>query len=119
MNRRIVRFAKTGSTTSERPAGSWVCLVGAITMLVFLCCCSRHAPTKATPKSSPMADSISFQYAVYLVPRRSTQNVDPLGALADVLKKFPGVKVVDEIPERLEPGEFIDVKSPFKTEDGG
>jgi len=47
-----------------------------------------------------MADSISFQYAVYLVPRRSTQNVDPLDALADVLKKFPGVKVVDEIPER-------------------
>jgi hypothetical protein len=68
-------------------------------MLVLLCCCSQPAPKEATPKSSAMADSMSFRYAVYLAPRRATRNVDPLGVLAEVLKKFPGVKTVDEIPE--------------------
>jgi uncharacterized protein YegJ (DUF2314 family) len=45
-----------------------------------------------------MANSIHFQYAVYLLPTASAHNRNVLAGLRDVLRKFPEMKLVDEIP---------------------
>jgi len=43
-----------------------------------------------------MADSMHFQYAIYLP--NAAHNANPLAAVNDELKKFPELKLVDEIP---------------------
>jgi len=64
---------------------------------MFLCCCSRRADQGLVPAGSPMADSIHFQYAVYLLPM-PPHSVDPAAALHEALvSKYKDLKLVDEI----------------------
>lgn len=74
-----------------------------LALLSLLCSCSKHNPkgvTLVNPPSSAMANSIHFQYAVYLLPTTSSHNLNALTALRDALEKFPEMKLVDEIPEQ-------------------
>lgn len=70
-------------------------------MFLFLCACSRKQKPEAVgniiPARSPMADSIRFQYAVYMLPVHAH---DPAIVLRETLtKKYPDLKLVEEIPK--------------------
>jgi len=76
-----------------------------LTILVLLCACSRKAGLgqEHNASVSPMADSIHFQYAVYMLPRSKQ---DPAKLIAQELtQKYTGFKLVDEIPK--EPQEML------------
>lgn len=50
------------------------------------------------PAGSPMADSISFEYAVYMLPVAAK---DPSRVLREeVAKKYPGLKLVKDLPKQ-------------------
>jgi hypothetical protein len=65
---------------------------------VFLCSCSKKHPKNLIAPGSPMADSMQFEYAVYILP---TSSKEPLPVLRQLLaKKYPGLKLVDELPKQ-------------------
>ncbi len=67
-----------------------------LTMLVFLCPCSKRPGHNMVPADAKMADTIHFQCAVYMLPVHIS---DPSTILHEVLvKKYPNLKVVEEIP---------------------
>ena len=74
-------------------------LVAAVSIAcMFLCSCSRRADKGLVLAGSLMADSIRFQYAVYLLPL-PPHSVDPSAALHEALvSKYSDLKLVDEIP---------------------
>lgn len=97
MNRRIALTATTNASRTVCLGTRHIGTVISLTVLQFLCCCSRHNPTSVIPLNSPMTDSMHFQYAVYLSPKAPARKVDALAAVREVLKRFPDVKLVDEI----------------------
>src|SRR5262245_23375581 len=75
-------------------------------VLLFLWCSKKQQrvekkPEKVSaPATSPMADTIRFQYAVYYLPDSSS---DAPAIFRKVLtKEYPALKSVDKIPERTE-----------------
>ena len=62
---------------------------------LFDSACSRHATGPALSLS--LADSISFEYAIYLLPR--PKPAAPLPLLHGALERYPALKLVDKIPE--------------------
>jgi uncharacterized protein YegJ (DUF2314 family) len=73
-------------------------LVAASVVCVALCSCSRGPDKGLVPAGSLMADSIRFQYAVYLLPV-PPHSVDPAAALREALVDSSNeLKLVDEIP---------------------
>ncbi len=65
---------------------------------VFFSSCSRKADKGLVPAGSPMAASIRFQYAVYMLPVPK-HSVDPSAVLHDVLaRKYNDLNLVNEIP---------------------
>jgi uncharacterized protein YegJ (DUF2314 family) len=65
--------------------------------LLLLCSCSKKPEQSVLPAGSPMADSIQFQYAVYMLPIPAK---NPLVMLQKALeKKYAGLKLVTEIPK--------------------
>src|SRR5260370_5130974 len=89
-------------------------VVAVMTASVFLCCCAKKQQPEqnSTPVKQeqsrvsagpPMADSVRFQYAVYMLP---VHTHDPATALHEALtKKYPDLKLVDETPK--EPREML------------
>jgi hypothetical protein len=66
--------------------------------LAFLGSCAKKPNENLLSARSPMADSIKFEYAVYMLP---THTQDPYVVLRDALtKKYPGLRLVDEIPKK-------------------
>jgi uncharacterized protein YegJ (DUF2314 family) len=75
----------------------------ALALATFLSSCTKKPASDAIAAGTPMADSIHFQFAVYLLPGRS---FEPTSALRDLLaKKYNSLKLVDEIPQ--EPKEML------------
>ena len=71
--------------------------------LLLLCSCSKKPEHTLFPAGSPMADSIQFQYAVYMLPIHAK---NPSAVLQEALaKKYAGLKLVAEIP--TEPREMV------------
>jgi uncharacterized protein YegJ (DUF2314 family) len=71
--------------------------------LLLLCSCSKKPEQTLFPAGSPMADSIQFQYAVYMLPIHAK---NPSAVLQEALaKKYAGLKLVAEIP--TEPREMV------------
>lgn len=65
--------------------------------------CSKKRDKDLLPAGPPMADSVRFEYAVYLLPASSN---DAFTQLKDVLaRKYGEFKVVDEIPKQ--PAEMV------------
>jgi uncharacterized protein YegJ (DUF2314 family) len=79
-------------------------LLGTIaTILLLLCSCSKTPEPNLVPAGSPMADSIRFQYAVYMLPIPAK---NPSVVLQQALaKKYAGLKLVTEIPK--DPREMV------------
>lgn len=74
----------------------------AIVLSVFLSACSRKPDKSLVPAGSLIADSIHFQYAVYLL-KSPVPAEDPMSAIHEALaKKYPDLKLVDEIPKEPE-----------------
>src|SRR5437870_5232162 len=68
-----------------------------LAVLVFLYSCSKKPEQNLVPVGSPMAESIRFQYAVYMLP---THAKDPSVALNNALvKNYLNLKLVGEIPK--------------------
>jgi uncharacterized protein YegJ (DUF2314 family) len=66
-------------------------------ILLLLCSCSKKPEQSLVPAGSPMADSIHFEYAVYMLPVHAK---DPTRILREALaKQHAGLKMVDEIPK--------------------
>jgi uncharacterized protein YegJ (DUF2314 family) len=71
----------------------------ALVLSVFCSTCSRKPDENLVPAGPMMADSIHFEYGVYLLPTPVPVK-DPMGALHDALVgKYPDLKLVDEIPK--------------------
>jgi len=73
----------------------------AITLLLFMSSCgrSRKSSGNLVAAGSLIADSIHFQYAVFILPSPSRPK-DPLRVLHELLAtKYAELKLVDEIPE--------------------
>jgi hypothetical protein len=65
--------------------------------LLLLCSCSKKPEQTLFPAGSPMADSIQFQYAVYMLPIHAK---NPSAVLQEALaEKYAGLKLVAEIPK--------------------
>jgi uncharacterized protein YegJ (DUF2314 family) len=71
----------------------------ALTLFTLLCSCSKGRDTNFVPPGSPMAESIRFQYAVYMLPAPPAHAVDTSVVLHEVLRKYADLKPVDEIPK--------------------
>lgn len=70
-------------------------LVTASTIFLLLCACSKKPEQHLVPAGSPMADSIQFEYAVYMLP---THAKNPSVVLQGLLeKKYAGLKLVTEM----------------------
>ena len=64
----------------------------------FLGSCSHKPDGNLVTAGSPMAESIRFGYAVYMLP---VHTKDPAVILHDVLaKKYPSLKLVSESPKQ-------------------
>jgi hypothetical protein len=64
---------------------------------VILSSCSKKPAQKSTPANSPMAESIRFQYAVYMLPIHAK---NPSFLLRNALvNKYVDLKQVDEAPK--------------------
>jgi hypothetical protein len=73
------------------------------TILLLLCSCSKKPEQNLVPAGPPMADSIRFQYAVYMLPIPAK---NPSVVLQEALaKKYAGLKLVAEIPK--DPREMV------------
>ena len=68
-------------------------------LAIVLSGCSKQAGSNAVPLVSPMAASIHFQYAVYMLPVHAK---DPLTALRNVLAgRYANLTLVSELPKEL------------------
>jgi len=71
-------------------------LVTASTIFLLLCACSKKPEQHLVPAGSPIADSIQFEYAVYMLPIHAK---NPSVALQELLaKKYASLKLVAEMP---------------------
>jgi uncharacterized protein YegJ (DUF2314 family) len=74
-----------------------------LTVFVFLSSCSKKAGQDAIPVGPPIAESIHFQYAVYMLP---VHTKDPSAVLREVLVKLhANLKLVDQISK--DPREMV------------
>lgn len=76
----------------------WPLFITALTFVFCFSACSKHAPPSAPNVS--MAESISFEYAIYLLPNTKSGNVQ--AALRDAIARYPNLKLVDELPKNSE-----------------
>jgi hypothetical protein len=73
------------------------------TILLLLCSCSKKPEANLVPAGSQMADSIQFEYAVYMLP---VHGKDPMVVLRQALaKQYANLKLIDEVPKQ--PGEMV------------
>jgi hypothetical protein len=72
----------------------------ALTLLAFLCACSRRSEKSLITPGSPVADSIRFQYAVYLLP--NGHHVNALTELHGAIGRFTNLRSVGDIPKTPE-----------------
>jgi uncharacterized protein YegJ (DUF2314 family) len=72
-----------------------------VVLFLFVSSCSRQtkeAKKSATSPGGTIANSIHFEYAVYKLRARKAHTASHLVALRDVLKRYPDLKLVDDIP---------------------
>ena len=70
----------------------------ASTTLLLLCSCSKKPEANLVSAGSPMADSIRFEYAVYMLPAHVK---DPMAVLREALaKQYANLKLIGEIPKQ-------------------
>lgn len=68
----------------------------ALAAFVILPACSKKPEANLFPAGSPMASSIHFEYAVYMLP---APRKDPWVALRQALHHYPSLKLVAEVPK--------------------
>ena len=70
----------------------------ASTTLLLLCSCSKKPEANLVSGGSPVADSIRFEYAVYMLPAHVK---DPTAVLREALaKQYANLKLIGEIPKQ-------------------
>jgi len=70
----------------------------ASTTLLLLCSCSKKPEANLVSGGSPVADSIRFEYAVYMLPAHVK---DPMAVLREALaKQYANLKLIGEIPKQ-------------------
>lgn len=78
-------------------------VIAVVAVVLASTSCSKKRDENLLPAGAPMADSIRFEYAVYLLPAGSNDAFTQLKyALA---KKYGGFKFVDDIPKQ--PAEMV------------
>ena len=74
-----------------------------LSVCLFIWGCSKKSNSHPIPASSPMAESIHFQYAVYLLPNSPIRSVDPSRILDELLAaKFKSLKRVNVRPTDIQ-----------------
>lgn len=81
-----------------RSSGFKLLAAAVFSLCVLLCACSKTKPQEAAfPAGAPMADSMRFEFAVYLL---AGHGGDPSAVLREALaERYKFLKLVDEIPD--------------------
>ncbi len=81
------------------PFAGWFALFAASLGLVLFTSSCSGLRKKEPPVDISMAEAIRFEYAVYLLPAAAISTQDPATLLRESLPKYPGLTVVDQLPE--------------------
>src|SRR5690349_14781164 len=68
-------------------------------LFLLICSCSRNSSKNSLRPGPAMSRFVHFELAVYLPPAQDTIRSQPMQALSESLRHYPGLKLVSVLPK--------------------